>query len=552
MAFFDSYKNINRGGITKDSKTATADALFAACQNPDCRDPAMQIVKALLDFKALQSNDASAERSLGDLAYYVRRCNQAREEGSGVAELTESSLHELVRNRSAIFKKELPATFKALLQTLLPRQGGGMLIDKNTARILRSNGLITEAQARNAPDSIVAVQILPFEVAAFFNQSEKSWGEDRPLSAGWSLSTFLLVCDKDLSRNGSDMEKKAFAHLVVQASRGSLGTQKFHEVQRQAKEVGGTRDNHANFDNKMRGRLEPNRANEVSPYSSAKTNLGGQEKNFIQFFEQTKGHAEQYRRFPGFMTAMSGIETTRRDGGKSLGQSYVEAMDSLDSRMQSLRNARPRISQHLKADYARQSTQYQIRPTIMTNERPPQSNATHQQWLDMQEAAFASREQKRLVEAEEAAATRALLVCAAASQTIQGMLYNDRKMQNDGTYDLNDDEERLLGRVEACVVQQPGELETREQRAIGILCRGGGSQVKGTTTDVQIQAKIVHQTMVREIHIPGCQPFERFYLVQTRKIQFSWDEKVNFIQGKITEHSPWTVSTTDPKPIEAC
>lgn len=527
MAFFDSYKNIDRGGITKESKTTTADALFVACTNPKCRDHALQIVKALLDFKAHQSDDTSAERLLGNLANNIKVCNQAK--GLGVSELTERSLHELVRNRSALFKKDLPDTFKQLLKRLLLQNGPQVLVDTNTARILRSNGLITEAEARAAtPARRVAEQILPGELAAFFNRSEKMWGEQSRMSSGWSLSTFLLICAKDLGRTGSDMEKKALAHLVVQASKGSLGTQKFHEVQRQAKEVRGTRDNFVNFANKMRGPLEPNRANEVSPYIGERTLLGGQERNFRDFYEVTKSHAKQYERMPGFK----------------------QAMDSFEGRLASLAKG-PRMSQHLAADYARKSTQYQIRPTIMTNEgRPPESSALHQQFLDLREVVVAGTKQQRLVDAEEVKAIRALLVCAAATQTVIGMLYNNRKQQGDGGYELNGDETRLRDRVVACLAQQPEERETPEQRAIDILCKGGGSEIRGATTHVEIQSRIVHQEMVREIRIPGCQPFERFYLFQERKIQFSWDEKVNFIQGKIIYHSPWMCSTTEHIPIE--
>jgi hypothetical protein len=104
MPFFDSYKNIDRGGITKESKTATKDALLTALTNPQHRDHVLQIVKTLLDFKAHQSDDGSAERLLANLSNHVKVI--------GVPEITERSLHELVRNRSSLFKT-LPSGYKS-------------------------------------------------------------------------------------------------------------------------------------------------------------------------------------------------------------------------------------------------------------------------------------------------------------------------------------------------------------------------------------------------------------------------------------------------------
>ena len=477
MAFFDSYKNINRGGITKDSKTATKDALEWACQVPACKPDAMKIVKALLDFKALQSNDASAERSLGDLGYHVRRCNKAREEGSGVQELTERSLHELVRNRSAIFKKELPATFKELVKRLLLQPGSEVLIDKNTARILRSNGLISEQQARTAPDSSVAVRIDPRELAEFFNESGRSWSaNEQRFSSCWSLSEFMRTCAQDLSRHGSsESEKRALVHLTVQVSEGLLGAHKFIQ--------------------------------------------GGQGINYRAFHIQAKAHADQYMIYPGFN----------------------EAIKKLDVREQILPE-RGRFSEHLAsrspryltADAARNPPQYQVRP----NNNP----YTHQPVR----AVAAGNQQTRIVDAEEGKTNRALLICGARTQTVIGMIEVLRKRQH-GEYVFNEAEQDLLDRVADCVAPYAGQ-QSPDVHAELKLCVPENPQV--TTTQVETSTKIVCQTHVREIHIPGCQPFERFYLVQERKIRFHWDERVNFIKADIIDHSPWRCSTTAPNPTE--
>ena len=180
----------------------------------------------------------------------------------------------------------------------------------------------------------------------------------------------------------------------------------------------------------------------------------------------------------------------------------------------------------------------------------PKSNAQHQHWLDLREAIAADKRQMRLVDAEAVKTARALMVCGALTQTVRALLRSDRLMHPDG-YDLNDDEARLLDRVTACLAPTHVGEETAEQAAISKLCQGGDKPIRGTTTQVETGAKIVHQEMVREIRIPGCQPFETFYLFQKRRIQFHWDEKVNFIQAAVIYHSPWMCSTTDPRPIEA-
>ena len=184
------------------------------------------------------------------------------------------------------------------------------------------------------------------------------------------------------------------------------------------------------------------------------------------------------------------------------------------------------------------------------NPGDPKSNAQHQHWLDLREAIAADRHNKKLVDAEAVKTTRALMVCGAAIQTVTTLLNPQRKQQNTG-YELNDDETRLRDRVAACLTPAHVGAGTPQQAAIQILCRGGDIEPRATTTQVDTQAQIVHQEIVREIRIPGCQPVETFYLHQKRRVQFHWDVKVNFIQAHVIYHSPWMCSTTDPRPIEA-
>jgi hypothetical protein len=527
MAFFDSYKNIDRGGITKDSKTATKDALVAACNNSKCRPHALQIVKALLDFKAHQSDDESAERLLGNLANHIQACNQAG--GVGVVELTERSLHELVRNRSALFKKDLPDTFKKLLERLkYQNDAWGLLVDTNTARILRNNGLITEAEARAArPATRVAEQILPGDLAAFFNHSLEMQGAQKRDSANWPLSNFLKISCQDLNRGSSDREKAALADLIVAVSHGSLGGQKFYERQRQAAVVGGNR---ARFVSKMRDpEASPANNDEISPYRANATLEGGQGVNYEAFLIEAKKLGPALRRHLPY---------------------FANPITSMSAREESLRQ-NVRRSQHLAADYAVRSNQYQHRPTIMVGAAVPQSNAQHQEWLNLQEdLAAAARVNGKAVDAEAVTTTRALMICGARIQTVTMMLSFQRIGNNRGTYDLDAAEQRLLDRVTACLAPTHVGVGTAEGAAIHILCRGGDIEQRATTTRVETAARIVHQEIVREIRIPGAQPVDTFYLHQKRQIQFYWDFKANFIQARICHHTPWMCSTTDPRPIE--
>jgi hypothetical protein len=71
------------------------------------------------------------------------------------------------------------------------------------------------------------------------------------------------------------------------------------------------------------------------------------------------------------------------------------------------------------------------------------------------------------------------------------------------------------------------------------------------TTGVNVAARILHQMHMLHIRIPGCHPVEDFHLYQTRVIQFSWDERANFITARIIDQSDWMCSTREPQPAEA-
>lgn len=535
MAFFDSYKNIDRGGITKESKTATKDALLTAYNNPKCKPHAIQIVKALLDFKAHQANDSSAERLLGNLANHIRVCNQAK--GLGVPELTERSLHELVKNRSAIFKKDLPETFKDLLkQMMFQNDAKAVLIDTNTARILRSNGLITEADARAArPARGVAEQVLPGELAAFFTRSTALCRQQRDPSGSWSLAGFLHQCCKDYPRaipEPTDAEWKALAHLVSEVSNGRLGSRKILEYQRQATEVIGKP---APFKRKITSdNYKPNKQSAVPNADTVEK--GGHDRNYREFLFEAKK-----------------IPQLRQQNDRG------EAFEKLLAREQALANA-PRLSQHLPGDLVWRSQ----------GQWEGASNPQHQQWLELHKivrADISNRRQYPYFEDRET--TRAILICAGRHQDVEQLLLFLRSDVLAGKSQLAGTEADLLARVAACLGPCLNGDVVPEASAKTLLCmfklngfRDGslpaafGDQIKGYSfptrfvpTAVNVAARTVSHTLVTHIHIPGCQPVEDFYLYQTRATRFWWDEQTNFITAKVIDHSDWMCSTSDPQPV---
>lgn len=191
MGFFDQYKSINRSTITNAGKTGTRERLDESFANPQWKDDAIQVVKKLLEFKVEQSRDATAERLLGGLTTPLERLNAKRRQ-AGADEIAERELHELVRNRSAIFKRQLPDTFKGLLRTWL-RDGSAkaILVNTNTAAFLKSNDLITAAEVRTAtPEAAFSRQLFANDVAAMFNGLETACDQAQPLFPKTACSSF--------------------------------------------------------------------------------------------------------------------------------------------------------------------------------------------------------------------------------------------------------------------------------------------------------------------------------------------------------------------------
>lgn len=531
MAFFDSYKNIERGGITKESKTATKEAVLTAYANPKSRPHAIQIVKALLDFKAHQANDASAERLLGNLANHIKVCNQAK--GPGVEELTERSLHELVKNRSAIFKKDLPDTFKDLLRRMLfNTDAKSALVDSNTARILRSNGLIDDADVQAATRvRRVAEQILPGELAAFFNRSTNLYVGRLGRTGGWSLAGFLLQCCKDYPRaqpTPTDAEWESLAHLVGQVSHGRLGSRHNAEFQRVGQEVSG-RTAAAFRRNILSADYTPSRQNAVSMAESF--DRGGHDRNYREFLMQA-GTMHEVRR--------------RTD--------LREAVEKMQDRERILSDAR-RISQHLPSDVVwRGGARWE-----------GSSNPQHQQWLELQRLVRADvvERSRKATAAEDGTTTRAILMCGGRNQMVRRLL--DKTRGNDR--ELVGDEAALASRVARCLGPSMNPDTEPGASALVLLCEGKATGFRDgslprsfqgstgdydfperlVTTNVDAAARTLSQVLLLHIRIPGCQPVEDFYLYQERTTQFHWDVQTNFISAAVVDFKDWACSTKEPQ-----
>ena len=509
MPFFDTYKNINRGGITSESKTATRDALLAALGDPKKKDHVIQIVKTLLDFKAHQSDDASAERLLGNLANHVNVI--------GDPTITERSLHEFVKNRSAIFKKDLPDTFKGLLRSMLATDAKRSLVDTNTARILKSNSLITDADVRNAtPVNRVGDQVLPSELAAFFTRSTKIM--PGPLSYTLTLSNFLTQLAKDYHRGKSptDAQWNSLAYVVRQVSSGRFGSGINSEFQRNGREL------IAKDAEKLKNTItsyRPTRETGVSMEN--KRDMGGHDRNYTYFLAEAKNCLQ--------VCQINALH---------------EAVGQIQERQKILANA-PRLSQHLPSEVTWREKIWQGR-----------SNPQHQQWLELRNAidakAFEIRQRSR--DAEDREMTYALLVCAARNQMTSRLI---NCLRGTAPYDAN--EEPLASRVANCVAPLLGANAEPENVARAVLCNFAPNDLtrlnpkewhdqfpeRYVTTRVDVGARILEQMAILQIRLPGCQPVEDFYLYQTRTIRFSWDERANFISANVVSYSDWMCSTRE-------
>jgi hypothetical protein len=165
MAFFDQYKAINRNAISKDDKLTTKQDLWASLGRQETKIDAINVVKVLVDFKVEQSRTDNAERMLGSLVAPLASLNRKLKQ-IGQKEIAENKLHELVRNRSTVFKRTLPDTFKSLLREYLrDSDAKNKIVNTNTAAFLKANDLISQADvAAASPEAARSAQVLAIDL----------------------------------------------------------------------------------------------------------------------------------------------------------------------------------------------------------------------------------------------------------------------------------------------------------------------------------------------------------------------------------------------------
>ncbi|MFM7185409.1 MAG: hypothetical protein ACKO4Z_11650, partial [Planctomycetota bacterium] len=224
MGLFDQYKSINRATITKDKKLQTSQSLNESFGDPRLKADAIQVVKKLLEFKVEQSRSEMAERLLGGLTTPLESLNAKRRQ-DGRSVIDAEDLHELVRNRSAIFKRQLPDTFKGLLRAWLSDgDARPVLVNTNTAPLLKSNDLITDAEAQKAtPETGLSRQLFANDVARMYNSLQNVHDQIEKVRTKTSCSSFtyeLHQALKDFNRTSGWL--KDFAQPSVRAVVRSL------------------------------------------------------------------------------------------------------------------------------------------------------------------------------------------------------------------------------------------------------------------------------------------------------------------------------------------
>jgi hypothetical protein len=221
MAFFDQYRAIDRKAVAATDKNDIKARLLAAIQNPQTKDPAAKIIKALLDFKVAQKNGnaTNAELKLTTLHTNIQKLNALAERG--VPQLTFDELQKFVRNSSALFQRALPSTFKSLLEGVLRDvQVRSRLVDTSTAALLRDNGLITADDARSAIPACSQDRPTLAEVNRWLSGWVDKNRATLQLSHSATLTKFVNQTCQDIPRLKADGDRclffsKAEEHVIA-------------------------------------------------------------------------------------------------------------------------------------------------------------------------------------------------------------------------------------------------------------------------------------------------------------------------------------------------
>jgi hypothetical protein len=223
MAFLDKYNAINRNTIQSDDKATTRDQLIGALNDPTTKTDAINVVKVLVDFKAEQARNDTADRMLGSLTAPLEALNRKR----SADPIREDRLYEFVRNRSAIFKRALPDTFKGLLRDHYLRDPAAkrIIVDTNTAAFLKTNDLITQADVAAArPVAARGGQLLAIDIERMMNKCDEIEPYPQNRNKTTTLCTALLQSLADYKREEHlwDLYKPSFERLIRSITRGDF------------------------------------------------------------------------------------------------------------------------------------------------------------------------------------------------------------------------------------------------------------------------------------------------------------------------------------------
>jgi len=223
MAFLDKYNAINRNTIQSDDKATTRDQLIGALNDPTTKTDAINVVKVLVDFKAEQARNDTADRMLGSLMAPLEALNRKR----SADPIREDRLYEFVRNRSAIFKRALPDTFKGLLRDHYLRDPAAkrIIVDTNTAAFLKTNDLITQADVAAArPVAARGGQLLAIDIERMLNKFDDIAPYPEMRNKTTTLCTALLQSLVDYERQEDlwALYKPSFERLIRSITRGDL------------------------------------------------------------------------------------------------------------------------------------------------------------------------------------------------------------------------------------------------------------------------------------------------------------------------------------------
>ncbi len=224
---FDQYKLMDRGATKKfadaGGKDTIKNILIAAANKQDSQIATALLIRDLLNFKVAQATDkkntTDPERWLKILPTHIEAVNKLLPQNDVNSLLTEINLRQFIANSSSIFQRQIPGTFKAVLDEVIRLPGvKSRLVDSYTAKFLKSNSVagITDNDVRNAHNVETRKRPTALEIKKFLMQFcnlpkdcfptlDKNQNFDSACT--WvpiSLTEYCRLCINDWDRNTND------------------------------------------------------------------------------------------------------------------------------------------------------------------------------------------------------------------------------------------------------------------------------------------------------------------------------------------------------------